>query len=58
MTEIEIQRKIEQYRVSDAPVHVKEAAIRELENKLISSTALAQQQYLESLPDIDDIQGH
>ena len=57
MTEYEIRRKIEQYRVSDAPVHIKEAAIKELEFKLIASDEVAKQQYLEGLPDISDIPG-
>ena len=55
MTELEIRKKIEQYRVSDAPVHIKEAAIKELERKLTTSTEIAKQQYIEGLPDISDI---
>jgi len=55
MTEYEIRQKIEQYRVSDAPVHIKEAAIRELEKKLSSSVEIAYNMYLEALPDTSDI---
>jgi len=55
MTKYEIQRKIEQYRVSDAPIHVKEAAIKALESKLIASDYEARKQYIEGLPDISDM---
>jgi len=55
MIEYEIRRKIEQYRVSDAPIHVKEAAIKALEAKLLPSTYEAHKQYIEGLPDISDI---
>jgi len=56
MTEFEIRKKIEQYRVSDAPVHIKEAAIKALEAKLLPSDYEARQQYVDGLPDISDIQ--
>ena len=55
MTEYEIRRKIEQYRVSDAPVHIKEAAIKALEAKLLPSDYEAKQQYIEGLPDTSDM---
>ncbi len=57
MTEYEIRKKIEQYKLSDAPIEIREKAIRELEAKLVSSHELAKQQYLEGLPDISDIGG-
>jgi len=55
MTELEIRKKIEQYRVSDAPVHVKEAAIKALEAKLLPSDHEAKQQYTEGLSDTSDM---
>ena len=55
MTEYEIRQKIEQYRVSDAPVHIKENAIKELEAKLHTSSEIAYKMYQESLPDTSDI---
>ena len=55
MTKLEIRNKIEQYRVSDAPVHIKEAAIKALEAKLLPSDYKAKQQYNESLADTSDI---
>ena len=55
MTKYEIQQKIEQYRVSDAPVHVKEAAIKALEAKLLPSDHEARKQYIEGLPDTSDM---
>ncbi len=55
MTKLEIRNKIEQYRVSDAPVHIKEAAIKALEAKLLPSDYKAKQQYNESQPDIPNI---
>jgi len=58
MTEFEIKQKIEQCKVSDAPVRTKEAAIKELEAKLTSSQIIAKQQYIEAQPDISDIKGH
>jgi len=56
MTESDIRKKIEQYRVSDAPIHVKEAAIKELEQKLICNDQEARTQYIEGLPDTSDMQ--
>jgi len=55
MTKYEIQRKIEQYRASNAPIHIKEAAIKALESKLIASDEIAKQQYIEGLPNISDM---
>ncbi len=57
MTEYEIHKKIEQYKLSDAPIEVREKAIRELEAKLVSSHEVAKQQYLDGLPDTSDIGG-
>jgi len=56
MTEYQIRKKIEEYRVSDAPVHIKEAAIKALEAKLVPSNHEAKQQYFEGLADTSDIQ--
>jgi len=56
MTEYEIRKKIEQYRVSDAPIHIKEAAIKKLESKLLPDDYEARKQYIEGLPDTDDLQ--
>jgi len=55
MTESEIHKKIEQYRVSDAPVPIKEAAIEALEAKLLTNDSKAKQQYIESLPELSDV---
>ena len=56
MTEFKIRKKIEQYRVSDAPIHIKDAAIKELEAKLYTSDEVACQQYADAAPDLSDIQ--
>jgi len=56
MTKQEIHRKIEQYRVSDAPVHIKEAAIKALEAKLVPNDQEAHKQYVEGLSDVYDMQ--
>jgi len=56
MIEFEIRKKIERYRVSDAPIHIKDAAIKELEAKLHTSDEVARQQYADAAPDLSDIQ--
>lgn len=58
MTEYDINKRIEAYKVSDAPIEVKEKAIRELLAKLVTNDAEAQQQYADGLPDTSDIEGH
>jgi len=57
MTDIEIQRKIDNIKLSDAPVDVKEQAIKDLEMKLSnnSAIAIARQQIKDSAPDYSDI---
>lgn len=57
MTIEEIKTKIEQYKLSDAPIEVKEAAIKALEEKLVSKSSqeTALTQFLEGQADIDDI---
>ena len=57
MTDIEIQRKIDNIKLSDAPVDVKEQAIKDLERKLSnnSAIAIARQQIKDSAPDYSDI---
>ena len=58
MTEYEIQCKIDQYQVSDAPLEVKQAAIEKLEAKLVSALDVVRQQITDSQPDLSDTQGH
>ena len=55
LSEYEIRRKIELYKLSDAPVEVKENAIRELEKKLYPQDSEAKKLYEESLPDTSDM---
>lgn len=55
LTEYEIRQKIEIYKISDAPVEVKENAIRELEKKLYSQDSEAKQTYVEGLSDVSDM---
>lgn len=56
MTRAEIEKKIEQYKLSDAPIEVKEAAIKKLEGVLCSSSVdIAKQQFIEGQSDLDDI---
>ena len=57
MTTAEIKAKIEQYKLSDAPIEVKESAIKTLEEKLVSKSSqeTALTQFLEGQADIDDI---
>ena len=57
MTIEEIEAKIEQYKLSDAPIEVKEAAIKALEKELSlkSSKVTALDQFFEGQADINDI---
>jgi len=57
MTDKEIQRKIDMIKSSDALIAVKEQAIKALEMKLStnSAVAIAKQQIAESAPDYSDI---
>jgi len=57
MTDYEIRQKIERLKLSDAPLEIKDAAIREWEAKLStnSSKIVAQQQLMDSMPDYSDI---
>jgi len=57
MTETEIKAKIEQYKLSDAPIEVKMKAIKELETKLVSQSSQekALSQFIEGQADLDDI---
>lgn len=57
MTDREIKAKIERIKLSEAPIQVKEKAIKELEMKLSSSSAVAvaKQQLIDSAPDYSDI---
>jgi hypothetical protein len=57
MTDIEIHRKIANIKLSDAPIDVREQAIKDLEMKLSnnSAIAIAKQQIKNSTPDYSDI---
>ena len=55
LSEYEIRQKIEIYKLSDAPIEVKENAIRELEKKLYPQDYKAKQAYVEGLSDISDM---
>lgn len=59
MTYNEYVQKRERIAVSLAPIEEIEAAIKELDKKYNASNSLsiAQQQYNESLPDLNDIGG-
>ena len=53
MTEIEIRAKVEQLKTSDAPYHVKQLAIQELEKSLPDNLDVIRKQIQESKSDID-----
>ncbi len=55
LTEYEIRQKIDIYKLSDAPIEVKENAIRELEKKLYPQDSEAKQAYVEGLSDVSDM---
>jgi len=57
MTDYEIEKKIEHIKTSQAPLKLREKAIKELESKLSihNPSNIAKQQYSESVPDYSDI---
>lgn len=57
MTEQEYLKKLEAYQVSDAPIEVKEKAIKDLKSKFKETEAanIARDDYFAGQADIDDI---
>ena len=55
MTEAEYQSKLASYKTSDAPLEIKEAAIKELQDAHLTVTDLAVQQYIDGQPDNSDV---
>ena len=60
MTELEIKQAIARAQISDAPLHVREKRIAELEAMLPdhSSQSMAKAQLVASAADMDDLGGH
>lgn len=53
MTPLEFDAKLASYQTSDAPIEVKQEAIKLLYNYYVQSTDVAMEQYLESQADLE-----